>query len=166
MLDYVYNDFFRLEFANSYDFERSRRPFSPILTRFDLSPDKYVRIKADAQYSVYENEFISHNFQGSLWDNRGDELYVDYRYEKESEETEFSEDVQSITGRMRLQLTEKLSVNAENVYNFETDQRIRSVGGFTYAAQCWSVDFKYTDEPDDWKVSFTIALTGLGEIEY
>ncbi|MEJ2220315.1 MAG: LPS assembly protein LptD [Desulfobacterales bacterium] len=166
MLDYVYNDFFRLEFANSYDFERSRRPFSPILTRFDLSPSKYVRIKADAQYSVYENEFISHNFHGSLWDNRGDELYVDYRYEKESEETEFSEDVQSITGRMRLQLTEKLSVNAENVYNFETDQRIRSVGGFTYAAQCWSADFKYTDEPDDWKVSFTIALTGLGEIEY
>jgi LPS-assembly protein len=166
MLDYVYNDFFRLEFANSYDFERSRRPFSPIFARFDLSPDKYVRINADAQYSVYENEFLSHNIQGSLWDNRGDALYVNYRYEKESEETEVSDDVQSITGKMRLQLTEKLSVNAENVYNFETDRRIRSIGGFTYTAQCWSFDFKYTDEPDDWKVSFTIALTGLGEIEY
>jgi LPS-assembly protein len=165
-VDYVYDDFFRLEVANGYDFERSRRPFSPIAGRLDLSPGKYIRINTDAQYSVYENEFLSHNIQGTLWDNRGDELHVNYRYEKSTEETQTEKDIQSILGRIKVQLTDRLSVSGENVYNFETDQRIRTAGGFTYKAQCWAFDFRYTNEPDDWKVSFKIALTGLGEIEY
>ena len=165
-VDYKYNDFFRLEVEHGYDFEKSTRPFSPISAKLDVSPAKYVWIDADAQYSVYENEFLSHNIQGSLWDNRGDELYVDYRYEKKARETEIEEDIQSIFGKIKVQLTDTLSINAENKYNLETDQRIRTAGGFTYRAQCWSFDFKYTDEPDDWKVGFKIALTGLGEIEY
>jgi LPS-assembly protein len=165
-VDHTYNDFFRLEVEHGYDFERSRRPFSPILAKLDVSPVKYIRLDADAQYSVYENEFLSHNVQGSLWDSRGDELYVDYRYEKNAEETEMKEDLQSIFGKIKVQLTDYLSVSAENRYNLETDQRIRTAGGFTYTAQCWSFDFKYTDEPNDWKVNFKITLTGLGEIEY
>ncbi len=165
-VDYKYNDFFRFEVEHGYDFEKSKRPFSPISAKLDVSPVKYIWLDADAQYSVYKNEFLRHNIQGLLWDNRGDELYVDYRYEKKSEETEVTENIQSITGKLRVQLSDYLSVSAENVYNFETDQRIRTAGGFTYTAQCWSFDFKYTDEPDDWKVSFKIALTGLGEIEY
>ena len=165
-VDYKYNDFFRLEVEHGYDFEKSTRPFTPISAKLDVSPAKYVWIDADAQYSVYENEFLSHNIQGSLWDNRGDELYVDYRYEKKARETEIAEDIQSIFGKIKVQLTDTLSINAENKYNLEADRRIRTAGGFTYRAQCWSFDFKYTDEPDDWKVGFKIALTGLGEIEY
>ena len=52
--------------------------------------------------SVYENEFLSHNIQGLLWDNRGDELYVDYRYEKKAKETEIKEDIQSIFGKINI----------------------------------------------------------------
>ena len=164
--DYEYSDFFRLEIAHGYDFERSKRPFSPIAARLNFSPRKYIRLNADAQLSVYENEFLSHNIHGSLWDNRGDKLYVDYRYEKEAKETNIEKDIQSIFGKIKVQLTDYLSINAENRYNLETDQRIRTAGGFTYTAQCWLFDFKYTDEPDDWSVSFKIGLTGLGEIEY
>jgi LPS-assembly protein len=165
-VDYKYNDFFRFEIEHSYDFEKSRRPFSPIYAKLDISPGKYIRIDADAQYSVYENEFLSHNLQGSLWDKRGDELYLDYRYEKSAKETEVEEDIQSVFGKIKLQLTDYLSLNAENNYNIETNQRIRTAGGFIYKAQCWSFDFKYTNEPDDWSVSFKIGLTGLGEISY
>ena len=136
------------------------------MAKLDVSPAKYVWIDADAQYSVYDNEFLSHNFQGSLWDNRGDELYVDYRYEKKNGETRNSEDIQSIFGKIKLQLTDDLSINAENAYNLETDQRIRTGGGFTYRAQCWAFDFKYTDKPNDWQVNFKISLTGLGGIGY
>ncbi len=163
---YQYNDFFRLAVEHSYDFEKSKRPFSPILAKLDVSPARYVRLDADAQYSVYENEFLSHNIQGSLWDRRGDELYVDYRYEKTAKETEIEQDIQSISGKIKVQLTDYLSINAENSYNVETDQRIRTAAGFTYTAQCWSFGFKYTDTPNDWEVNFKIALTGLGEIDY
>ena len=164
--DYAYDDFFRLEVANGYDFERSRRPFLPIAARLDFMPGKYIRTHADAQYSVYENEFLSHNIQGSLFDNRGDELSVVYRYQKKSEEEGADKDIQSISGKIETRLTDYLSINAENSYNFEKDQRNKTAGGFTYKAQCWLFDFKYTDTPDDWKVSFNIGLTGLGQISY
>jgi lipopolysaccharide assembly outer membrane protein LptD (OstA) len=121
---------------------------------------------ADAQYSVYENEFLSHNIQGTLEDSRGDELHVDYRFEQSTEDTETEEDIQSIFGKIKVQLTDYLSINAENSYNFETDQRTRTAVGFTYKAQCWALDFQYTNKPNDWEVGIKIALTGLGEIEY
>ena len=165
-VNYAYHDFFRLEVSHSYDFEKSRRPFAPLFGRLDVSPGKYIWIDADAQYSVYENELLGHNLQASLWDKRGDELYVDYRYEKESKETEVLEDIQSITGKIKLKLFDRFSVLGEHEYNLETDQRIKTAGGFTYQSQCWSFDFKYTDEPDDWGVEFKIELIGLGEIGY
>jgi LPS-assembly protein len=165
-VDYTYNDFLRLEIEQSYDFEQSRRPFSPIFARLDVSPQKYIRIDADAQYSVYENEFLSHNIQASLWDKRGDEFYVDYRYEKSAAELETNEDIQSIHGKIKLQLTDRFSVNGDNSYNFETNQRNRTGVGFTYQAQCWLFDFKYTNKPNDWEVGFKIELTGLGGISY
>ena len=162
--DFLYNDLLRLEVTNSYDFEKSRRPFAPIFARLDVFPGKYLWIDADARYSVYDTKFLAHNVQASLWDNRGDELYVDYRYEQKSKETEVDEDTQSIYGKMKVQLIDSLSINADNQYNFETRQRIKTGAGFTYTSQCWSFDFKYTNEPNDWEVGFKIELIGLGEI--
>jgi LPS-assembly protein len=164
--DFLYNDLLRLEVTNSYDFEKSRRPFAPIFARLDVFPGKYLWIDADARYSVYDTKFLAHNVQASLWDNRGDELYVDYRYEQKSKETEVDEDTQSIYGKMKVQLIDSLSINADNQYNFETRQRIKTGAGFTYTSQCWSFDFKYTNEPNDWTVNFKIELIGLGEISY
>ena len=94
------------------------------------------------------------------------QLYVDYRYQKATRETDSEEKIQSIYGKMRLQLTDHLSVNGENEYNFATNQRIKTGVGFTYQAQCWSFDFKFTNQPDDWSVGFKVELTGLGEIHY
>lgn len=164
--DYAYNDFLRLEIKNSYDFERSSRPFSPIFGRLHAAPGKYIWIEADAQFSVYENEFLGHNVQGSLWDSRGDEIYVDYRYEKSGQEMAAENDIRSIFGKIKLQITDRLALNVENEYNLKTNERIRTAGGFSYEAQCWSFDFNYTDEPNDWEVGFKIGLMGLGEIGY
>jgi LPS-assembly protein len=164
--DFLYNDLLRLEVKHSYDFEKSSRPFAPIFAKLDVFPGKHVWINADAQYSVYDNKFLSHNIMGSLRDNRGDELYVDYRYEQKSKETEVDEDIQSIYGKIKVQLIDSFSVNAENEYNFETQQRIKTGAGFTYSSQCWSFDFNYINEPNDWELSFKIKLIGLGEIGY
>ncbi|MBT8331245.1 MAG: LPS assembly protein LptD, partial [Deltaproteobacteria bacterium] len=164
--DFQYNDLLRFEVAHSYDFKKSKQPFAPIFARLDVFPGKYVWIDADARYSVYDNRFLAFNVQGSVWDSRGDELYIDYRSEQESEETGVEEDIQSIYGKIKIQLIDSLSINAENEYNFETQQRIKSGAGFTYTSQCWSFDFQYINEPNDWKVGFSIELIGLGSIGY
>ena len=115
---------------------------------------------------MYDTKFLSHNVQTTLRDNRGDKLYVDYRYTKESEEIENSSTIHSIFGRLILQLTDRLSLLTEHEQNIEENLRIRTVVGFTYKAQCWSFDFKYTDEPNDRSYAFKVNLFGLGGVGY
>ena len=163
-VDYKYTDFFRLRVEQSYDFEKSNRAFAPISARLDIIPDKYIWIDADATWSVYDNEFLSHNLQASLWDNRGDRVYVDYRYAKKSKEIDTADKTHSIYGKATLQLTDRLSINAEHQQNIKESQRIQSGAGFFYQARCWSFDFKYTDLPNDKRIQFQINLLGLGEV--
>jgi LPS-assembly protein len=165
-VNYNYNDFFRFEAQHSYDFENSNRSFSPILARLDIKPRKYIRIDADAEWSVYDTEFLSHNLQASLWDHRGDELYIDYRYAKKSKEIDNPDSIQSIYGKLTMQLTDRLSILLDHEQNIEKSLRIQTGAGFSYQARCWSFDFKYTDEPNDQIFEFKINLFGLGEVGY
>ncbi|MEJ2101303.1 MAG: hypothetical protein P8X68_15200, partial [Desulfobacterales bacterium] len=97
---------------------------------------------------------------------RGDRFYVNYRYSKESEEIKNSENIQSISGKLTLQVTDRLSMLAEHQQNIESNLRIRTTAGFSYKAQCWSFDFKYIDEPNDRAFTFKINLLGLGGVGY
>jgi LPS-assembly protein len=165
-VDYKYTDFFRLQVEQSYDFEKSNRAFAPILARLDIIPGKYIWVDADATWSVYDNTFLSHNLQTSLSDNRGDSLYVDYRYAKKSEEIDTFDKTHSIFGKLSVQLTDRLSIKAEHEQNIKESLRIRTGAGFFYQARCWSFDFNYTDMPNDKRFQFKINLLGLGEIRY
>jgi LPS-assembly protein len=165
-VNFNYNDFFRFDVRNSYDFEKSIKPFSPIFARLDIIPGKYIQVDAETAWSVYDNDLLSQNFRARLWDLRGDKLYVDYRYSKKSEEIGNPANIQTIYGSLRAQLTDRLSILLDHGHNLETRSRIRSGAGFTYTAQCWSFNFKYTDRPDDRIFQFRLNLFGLGEITY
>ena len=165
-VNYNYNDFFRFDVKQSYDFEDSNRSFSPVFARLDLTPGKYIRADAQTAWSVYDNRLLSQNLQASFWDRRGDEFYVDYRYAKKSKELDNNESIQSIYGKLTVQLTDRLSILADHRQNIEKRLRIRTGVGFSYQARCWAFDFKYTDEPNDQIFEFKINLFGLGEIGY
>ncbi len=162
--DYDYIDFFRLKVEQSYDFEKSNRAFAPIVAKLDVIPGKYIWVDADAAWSVYDKEFLSHNIQGKLSDNRGDSLYVDYRWAQKSKETDTLDKIHSITGKLNIQLTDRLSISAEHEQNIQESLRIRTGAGFFYQARCWSFDFKYTDMPNDKRIQFQINLMGLGGV--
>jgi LPS-assembly protein len=163
---YNYNDFLRLKVEQSYDFEKSNRAFAPILARLDINPGKYIWADADATWSVYDNTFLSHNLQALLSDNRGDSLYVDYRYAKKSEEIDTFSKTHSIFGKLSVQLTDRLSIWAQHQQNIKESLRIQTGAGFFYQARCWSFDFNYADMPNDKRFQFKINLLGLGEIRY
>ncbi len=165
-VNYDYNDFFRFAVEHSYDFKKSDRSFSPIFARLDIIPANYIRVDADAAWSVYDSEFLSHNLQASLWDRRGDRLYVDYRYAKQSKEIDNPRTIHSIYGSLTARLTDRLSILVDHGHNLETRSRVRTGAGFTYTARCWSFNFKYTDRPDDRIFQFKLNLFGLGEITY
>ncbi|MGD9044855.1 MAG: LPS assembly protein LptD, partial [Desulfobacterales bacterium] len=165
-VNYGYNDFLRFDVRQSYDFENSSRSYSPIAARLDITPAKYIRADAEAEWSVYDNRLLSQNLQATLWDQRGDELYIDYRYTKKSEEIDNEATIQTITGKLNVQVTDRLSILLDHKHNIEKRLRNRTGVGFSYEARCWSFDFKYTDEPNDQIFSFRINLFGLGGIGY
>ena len=170
--EYSYNDFLRFELEQSYDINEARekdadRPFSPIRARLDLIPGKYIAMEADAQWSVYDTRFLSHNIIANLWDLRGDRLTVEYRFTRDSKEISLNP-AQTIAADLRVQVTDRLSMTAGYEYNFLDNTRVETGFGIGYKAQCWSFEGAITDRTgvdnsSNLDFEIKVNLFGLGE---
>ncbi len=157
---YNYNQFLRFKLEQNYDFNKKKEndpePFSPILGELDITPGKYVRVDADAQWSHYDRDFRSRNIAVTLWDDREDRLFVEHRYTIDKQETIYSE--------LSLTLTDRLTAYGDFERNILGGIDIKQSVGFLYTSQCWSFDFRYVDEGDDQRYEFMINLFGIAEI--
>jgi len=132
---------------------KTREPFSPVSGELELTPLNYVSFRADAEWSPYDNELLSHNTGLVLRDRRGDRLTAAYRYTREENESVYMDG--------RLYLTEAVSLYGDYERNMRDDALIRQRLGCLYQAQCWSVDVSYTDEDADRRFRFMIRLYGF-----
>ena len=174
-----YNDFLRVKLEQSYDIREARgsdridperkRPFSPIRAELEYYPAKYLRLKADAEYDVYDSRLVSRNISATLNSARGDEFRLEYRYDKGlyhfNRKDDTDEDIESLYGSIRLKLPFRFTVYGTNEYDFEENERIETTVGLIYEAQCWSFDARYEKDDDgDEEISFMFNLYGLGPI--
>ena len=159
---YAYNEFLRIKVAQSFNINEERenkrdgKPFSPVYGELKLSPAKYISLWSDATWSTYDDWFATWNTSGTLSDDRGDSLSAEYRFQHDSTE--------SLLSILNIKIFNNLLFRAAHELNIHDNKKIKTVLGFLYTAQCWSVDFAYTDEVDDEKYSFMINFTGLGGI--
>jgi LPS-assembly protein len=155
---YFYSQFCRFKLEQSYDINKEKdddpEPFSPIYAKLDLIPGRYFSIDADAEWSHYDNEFRSHNTRLNLWDNRGDKLFVEYRYTRD--------DSESIRTDLLLKVTDRLSAYSEYERDIFNSRVIQYILGFLYESQCWSLDVQLEKEGNDYKCQFKIKLAGIG----
>jgi LPS-assembly protein len=175
-----YNDFLRVKLEQRYNIREARgseradperkRPFSPIRGELEYFPTRYLSLRADAEYDVYDNRLVSRNLRATLTSPRGDELNLRYRYDKGlyrfyRKDAALSEkSVESLYGSIRVKLPYRFTVHASSEYDFENNNRIETTLGLLYEAQCWSLDVEYTDEDNDQTISFLFYLYGLGSI--
>jgi LPS-assembly protein len=164
--NYDYRQFARLEIGQSYDInearddtadgipDNKRRPFSPLKGDLDLILGRYLTVDADAKWDVYDDKFTSKNAAVTVRDKRGDSLSTEYRFTEN--ETE------SIYFNIRLKVSDKFTTYGEYEKNIFDDQRIDTIVGILYESQCWSLELRYIDEPEDRKYQFSINLLGLG----
>lgn len=167
--EYGYRDFLRLKVEQGYDLDKSRRPFRPILGKLNFSPGQYVSIDADASWSVYDQTFLSHNVAMTLWDRRGDRLFVEHRYDRGSDEDPNIGDdneVESVFADLEIKVTDRLRLFTDYEYNLEENVRLHTGMGFSYRSQCWTLLFRYIDEPDDARAEVSIKLHGIGEFGF
>lgn len=155
-----YNQLGRFKLEQSYDIYKEDKglaePFSPLTAEveFDLIPGVYVQ--ADAGWSTYDSEFVSHNIACRLSDRRGDNLVFERRYSKGERE--------SIYMDLLLQATPWLWFYGNYERNLLTRKDLDKGVGISFRARCWSFDVQYSKEEDDEKIAFTISLFGLGDI--
>jgi len=160
-----YHDFCRIKFTQSYNIIEAqrekngeeRRPFSDIKGELEFRPYDCLDLDADAAWSPYDDEFKSYNAILTLCDRRGDYGSVDYRYTRDSSE--------SILTKVFVKLFDPVSVYWENERNLKDHETVKSVIGFKYEPQCWSLDFSYTDDRtmDEQEYFVEVSLYGLGE---
>lgn len=166
---YTYREFMRIKLEQSYDINEAnetdplkwantetKQPFSTIKGTLEFAPLNYFSMDANAEWTPYENEIVSHNVMAQLSDKRGDKLFVEHRYERDSKE--------SIYTHCSLMISDRLSAYGEYERNIYDKEDIKKGAGFLYEAQCWSIEAIYTDEADEQKYQFMVNLLGLGGV--
>ena len=173
--DYHYQQVLRLFLEQSYDFNEAaeddpeewrntetQEPFSPVYGRLEFTPQKYISLLADGEWSPYGMGMISNSVAAKLSDKRGDRLTVEHRYKKDIDNLG-QEGLESFYAKLHLAVTDALSLTAEYENDLYDDKEILTSLGGIYRAQCWSFHLTFTREDDEEKYDFMIGLRGLGE---
>jgi LPS-assembly protein len=165
----IYLPFLRFKLEESFEINQYNadyeRPFSPILAELDLTPDGYIFLDADALWSPYDSEFYSYNAGVRLWDKRGDNIGMDYRFTRQSTADEFYEavpGVKSINITGVLQVTQRWRLRGGFERDIESSRLIQAGAGISYLSQCWGIDVDYKEEIEDRSIMAKIHLMGLG----
>ena len=157
---YNYSQLLRFNLENSYDINKklddAPRPFSDVTATLDFVPHRYFSLYGDAIYNPYDHKMTGQNIAATIRDHRGDRLFVEHRWTRDSSE--------SIYFDVLVKVTDELNLNGGYEQNLLTKKRIHSSAGVSYVAQCWSADMRYVDEVTDKRFEFSISLYGLGRI--
>ncbi|MFW5957522.1 MAG: LPS-assembly protein LptD [Desulfosalsimonas sp.] len=159
--NYTYNRFARFFIEQAYDFrehEDSSKAWMPLYAELDISPGHLVELQADASWNHQDDELDTGNLSGRLYDRRGDELKLEYRYNRDSTE--------SIDLYAKTRITRKLSIFGNYERNLETETDIEKGLGMRYESQCWALELAWQQEgeqeDDDTRYMAMIELLGLG----
>ncbi len=164
-----YRQVWRIKLAQSYDLEEpepgtvysldidaGNRPFSPFYGEIRLAPARFFSLEADAEWDVYEGDFLSRNLAVDVTDPRGDRFFAEHRYTRGLSETLFA--------RLSAPVTSGFSVYAEHERDLDADESLRTGLGMAYDGQCWAVGVRYSDEEGDRSYAFSLELKGLGGV--
>ena len=165
---YRYKQFCRIKLEQSYDFNEAREPsgepFSPISGELELKPSDMISLQADAQWSVYENDFVSDNIALKFANGRKDKLSVEYRHQDEDVDDDENEKTHSLYINGLINIGDRWALFSEYEHSFEDNDDLTVAAGFRYRASCWALECKYSDESGDQKYAFMVTLNGLGDI--
>jgi LPS-assembly protein len=166
-----YISFLRMKLENDFDINKHNEddpePFSPIRAELDLTPGRYVTIDSDAQWSLYSDGMVQFNAAISLWNDRRDKLWIDYRSTKELKDDSdqvTTQGIRSVRLGALVHLGSYWSINGAHERNLFDQKDIETSLGIGYRSQCWGMDLKINIEENDRSYQVKFNLLGLGSI--
>jgi LPS-assembly protein len=166
-----YISFLRLKLEQGFDINKQNdddpEPFTPVRAELDLTPGRYVRVDSDAQWSVYSDGMVQFNTAISLWNQRQDKLWLDYRSTKELKNDDgevTTEGIRSIRLGALVHVGRRWSINGAHERNLFDHNDIETSFGIGYRSQCWGMDLEITIEDDNRSYQVKFNLLGLGSV--
>lgn len=157
----------RLYFEQGYDVnkaeEKNQKPFTPIKTELSLSPYPNFVLEADAKWSVYDYDFVSHNIKMIIKNDIGHAGMVEYRNTRKDLEAQAT-GIESFKTGLEFALTSYLKTYGSFEKDILNGKTIETVTGIRYFTQCWATDINYADKGNEEKISILFSLTGLGDL--
>lgn len=162
-----FNRLCRLYFEQGYDVnkaeERNEKPFTPILTELSITPHPNLLFEADAQWSVYDYDFVSHNAKVILKSDSGHAGMFEYRNLKQDLSNQQT-GIESFKTAVELSLRSDLKAYGSFEKDIFNGKTIETVTGIRYFEQCWATDINYSDKGNEEKISILFSLSSLGDL--
>ncbi len=157
--------------GQAYDASTSDDPFSNSFLEVRTRPVPFLYLKSALEYDWYNEEFDKFNTLAMIDDYRGDAVSAEYRYtNQDPEETDGTANVESLTTRAELVLTDWLSAFFRNRHDLRASRNLQTVVGLDYQAQCWGAILSYrkrasTDgRESDKTIMIEFVLRGIGKV--
>ncbi len=140
-------------------------PYSELYGALEITPVDLLAISADGKWSFYDHRLNTGNLSARLWDQRGDQLKTEYRFNRRISPIVSDDNTQeSFFTSVVFKLTHQLSFFGAWERDLYEKTDIEYGGGFLFESQCWALEVSHTVEGSDHSYFFTIDLYGLGKI--
>ena len=164
--DYQVREFVLFKVSQGYDLNEAnrevisgtgeRRPFTDINFQFRVTPIRYVSLVSDAAYNAYDDYWRSINTSAGINDGKGDSLTLDYRFTKDS--------IEYVRGKLSAKATESLNLYYDGRYSILEGRYLENIYAIDYHPQCWSVQFSYSERPEEKRYLVVFNLSGMGTV--
>jgi LPS-assembly protein len=148
----------RFTVGNSYDLDAGQRPVGPIMSELIVDPGAYLRLRADAAFSVYESAPLRRANADVSLVLPVVTAAVGGRYDEDAR-------IEFIQGGATARVSRYLSVRGSTAWDVRRDAFVESRIGADIRFQCWSVALTYVDRyrgEDEFRV--TVDLLGIGSV--
>lgn len=167
-----FNRMCRLHFEQGYDInkaeEKNQRPFTPLLTELDFTPFPNLVLESDAEWSVYDYDFVSHNIKIVTKTDSGHSALLEYRNtEKNAENAEtglkYETGIESVKTGLEIAMTSQIKAYGLFEKDILNGKTIETLTGLRYTKQCWATDINYSDKQNEERITLLFSLSGLGD---
>ncbi|MEK6725185.1 MAG: LPS assembly protein LptD [Deltaproteobacteria bacterium] len=157
--DYQVRELLLFKLSQGYDINEATdesRPFTDVAGQLRLTPSRYLTLVSDASYGTYDGYLKTLNNSLEILDKRGDSLSAEYRFAKDS--------VEYMRGKVFIKAADSLNLSYDNRYSILERRYLENIYAIDYHPQCWSIQFSYSERPDEKRYLAVFNLLGFGTV--
>ena len=161
-------NFSSFKISEVYDIDAEDHPFSDIYFEIILRGIKNLFFRSESTISVYGEGMTSYSVGARYNNERGDRIYLDYRYKRDPEISPpyfyspiAGKSLSELNTQLESRLSRLFSVKFDTTYSLSSDNTVNSTFSLIYHNPCWTLEFAANRTPDDTGFYLLFSLAGI-----